>query len=1083
MPDIVNASANVNNYGTMDPFQMQLLSIEEKLRLAAAQALRTGAPHLQDDPGGAAMATVNQAFAPAEIAKLQTQRQKLSDDYEQSYQKTIADAPEEVRGMLSDPRTRAAGMELYKQYTSDRLDDKSSSLPGSPGFRAGERGTTTAPYQEGGALPNSVAAARGADVPDPDRLPSPLEIQKMLQSHNPRRVEVGKFYAKLIEDNDPTHSARLNLRGERVPDVGLQDARRFNEAVDAAGKAVNQAPYQTVGPNQDIKQNFPFQQNTGQNPAQFLGITGQNGPTAPVGQPGATGVPPPPQQPVSAPNMPVSGLSGTPPPTAPGAAPGGPAPFLSQTNKPYTPQEIAWMQKDMAQSGQGPNVQPFIQQNNGGALPSSVAAQGSVPVSAPAPGPALPLSTGAGPERYLDEKSRLTLNSPTGQPNAAWAEVQKGQIQNHQKQIAVVGETLNDMQEYKDNLVVLNDLIHKPHYSGDLAVQALKVPQALNSSDPMIANTARIESVSTRLQMTMAKFAQANRATNLDLQIAGKTIPSVHDTEITQIQHTGDLLKYIERDEKRAQFVYDQGMNYMPIGASVKAWNQYQRDQDKANPTPPAEATQQPQAGSSALPQSTGSGSTWDAVKETAGNIGGFLTDKQSWKDMASNAVALPGALASNPGALVDATVDKATGIGQLFDPDIGDRSKAMTRYAEHQAKAEQDPKYKAAYTFGQVGNPINAAAMAGGGIPALFLGGAAASAEPKSSWTQSAKSAAFGGAVNTVLGGAGRFIPATKVSAALGDITEDVLNKFPSLRSTLTSGQVGERSVIPGAEKFKIPEQTKAVVDDLQTRAGLKPGDLSPQKLADGRRAVLNEENALFSSQPNVRVRVGTDLKNDFANIATQDANIQPLFAKSPSLASLHNALTGPNIVAISPQVIRGAYKDLERMTITNPDTATAVKGFMDRALSKTLGNDNAVAFKAVREKATTLEGLEKAYAAGTGKGELAAYPTLDAVKSVKDVSSFREATSMIDRFNVGKNLKITELLNNLGRNDFGREVAAKTFVPKLGAMMQNAANKYAGIPSNALGASPSTKAILETLRRYPRAASVEGEEIYNAP
>ena len=1082
MADIVNANASASSYGTMDPFQMQLLSIEEKLRLAAANALRTGAPSLQDNPGGAAMASVRQNFAPAEIAKLQAQRQQLSDDYEQSYQKTIANAPEEVRGMLSDPRTRAAGMELYKQQVSDQLDAKNSLLPGSSGFRAGERGATTAPYKEGGALPNSVAATGGsvpgAYVPDPDRLPSPIEIQAMIRSHNPRTVEVGKFYAKLIEDNDPKHDVRPNLRGDLAPVRAYTDSENRAALRDAAQKAITTPLQDVTRPGgSGIVDQVPIDQANQWNAKATLGITGQNGPTPSGPAPVATGVPPPPQGPVSGPNMPVNGLSSTPPPTGPGAPP---PVYLDQTGKSYSPQEMAAIQRDMQKSGLGNTLTP------GQALPSSVAAQGDVPVSAPALGPALPLSTGAGPEKYLDESSRLGFQNPQGVNQPAWTKVNEQRWEKHNADLQVLGNHIPVLHGYQNLLDEYQELLKLPHKSGDAALAVQKIPEAMNSPDPEIANTARLWSVATRLQFEMAKTVAASRATNMDLQAAGKTVPTPSETEVSQKAHLNDLIRYADHDVNAAEFAFQQGQKGMPLAASSIAFSRYWKDKERAeragNPTSPAEASQQPQAGGSALPQSTGQ-SWWGATKEFGKNLGGFLTDPQAYKDMASNAVALPGALASNPGALVDATVDKATGIGQLFDPDIGDRSKAMTRYAEHQAKAEQDPGYKAAYTLGQVGNPINAAAMAGGGIPALFLGGAAAGAEPKASWTDSAVSALKSGLLNTVLGGAGRLVPATKVAPELGTTTGETLDKFPSLRSTLTTSQVGEKGVLPGIEKFKIPEQTRAIVDDLQTRAGLKTGDLSPQKLADGRKAVLNEENALFSGQPNVRVRIGTDLKNDFSNLATQDANVQPLFAKSPSLAALHNALTGPNVVAISPQIVRGAYKDLERLTISNPDTATAVKGFMDRALTKTLGDANATTFKAVREKASTLEGLEKAYAAGTGKGELAAYPTLDAIKSVKDAPAFREAGEMIDRFNVGKNLKITDLFNAAGRNDFARELAAKTFVPKAFAVAQNAANKYANIPSNALGASASTKALLEALRNIPRGASVEGQEIYNAP
>lgn len=469
---------------------------------------------------------------------------------------------------------------------------------------------------------------------------------------------------------------------------------------------------------------------------------------------------------------------------------------------------------------------------------------------------------------------------------------------------------------------------------------------------------------------------------------------------------------------------------------------------------------------------------------DTAKNVWGYLNDPQANKDTIAN-IGNWGKGTFGTSGWWDAQVDKTKGLGQLLN--IGDRKSDLADYEAHQARMESDPAYKSAYIGGNVGSPINALALYGPAtLPRLFAGGAVLSARPHESMAENVHDALVSGAINTVTGGFGRTVgPATSIIERRGATgIEGTLKDFPEFTKRLSPEQAGHPGVpfLGSAPSFKGEEQIIALNKDLQRRAGMAEGPITPESIAAAHGKASGELDTMFPRRYNgPPASLTATERQDFANRVSTDPNFEVVFNRSPNTPNLHaiyNYSTGNANVAFRPQVLVRAWQEIDQLgRSVSPEAAASAKQYIENLMGK-MSPTKVSDFAAWRDKVAILRDIESSRSTGTGDMADFLSPNNFANGSSK---AFQDADKLMRKFKVGEapwwgqNLDVANPVKSVIRATL-QKGGEKTV-----GNVANIANDL-GWPSTVLEPG-AMKAFANVLRYGPRYGSTFAQEFEDAP
>jgi hypothetical protein len=1089
------------NAFSLDPLQLEQDQIAQQMRLAEAQALRrgTGRGPSQFDIGNDMVVDLAANMAQGvDMPRLRDRQQNLSAQFQQSFDEATVGAPDQIRALIKNPATRPQGMQLLLEYNQDQMDKINGNDPSRFITQGGVNN----------ALPGTTQAIGGGG-PGPSAGQYDMQaILKGMASRNPRTKAMAEAaYKEASRQVDPDKLG-VNPDGSSAPFDANQNAAQQQKArLAAATQAVNAGPTEmklpggAVGYVPKTDPSFPTNQ--------VLGLPGQSQSQIQGGQalPGAVAAQPPqgaaPQQqalPQSAP-APQSQPDMVPVPNGPGGSRGTfpvPRPVAEkmlrngiQINLDQIPpqqlpalyQEIM-AQPDKGQQPQGQQPQVPVQQ----AQTAATAANAPIDVSLRPKG-----DVSKGYESYIDPNMKITL--PQSQyANPMQEKMYQDRVNENHAQLSKLDAkfTPGELSRLVDEA---GDIIHnKPHLSGKAAAAWQGITTLPPHVDEATANTIKLNAIAQTLAGIKTRQVQNTQISDFDFKVGQMQVPSTEMPLEGQMKVWDSLKQESDYLEGMSAAVRKGVYNNIPANEAARAFSTWHRDalkhnEDLKNPTS-APAGSSPAAGrSQAAPFE---------YKEpgTFGRIGGFLSDKTAYGDMIKSIPATVAGVATNPGAWGDALADKARGLSNFAG--FGDREVSVKRAQEHEARAAQDPQgYGAGYNFAGSVPETLAFTAAGPEMAALkgvrgaldlarvaapsvartaAVGGVSGASHTEESWGQQAKNATFGAAAGLAGSLLPAALPATRIAArAGGRATEELLSEFPRFRSTLSRSQInphaGNAAVGGGVPSVRAAEQVRAMSDDLATKAGLKPGPLDFEVITSTKNTTnKGVEDILTNGSP---TKVDSMDKQLYRTAVTSNPEIDQVMSKSPVLKFVQETLTSNSGATFKPGAAVSIWKEVQKLG--NSEAEQAVKQIVEGMVTRNMPGDVAKQFKTLNGQLGMLKEVEAAYSAGTGKLEGSRYLTPDGITRVGKENpggSMDKARHMLAQMDVGDvkprvtpDLDVTNL---------------KTLPRWAQFAVSPTVNRF---DSNALGASRSTKAILNSLRGITQAGQPAlAQEFYNA-
>jgi hypothetical protein len=1076
---------------SLDPLQLEQDQIAQQMRLAEATALRRGTgrgPSQFDIGNDSVIDTAANMAQTVDMPRLRDRQNHLSSQFQQSFDEATAGAPAQIKALVSNPATRPQGMQLLLEYNQDQMDKINGNDPSrfvtKPGATNALPGATAAAGVGGGGGQYDMQAIIAGMA---SRNPHTKEMAKAAYKEASRQVDPDKLPVM------PDGSA-----GQFDPNqVGAQQQKARQAAAQTAVNAGTELIKTPEGDRYRPKAdpNFDYMgvlglPGQGQNQTQSFALPGS---MAAQGQQQAPqSMPPAPQQqalPQANPQQPDM----VPVPNGPNGSRGT---FM-------VPRPVA---EKMLATGTSINFDQIPPQQ----LPAvyqSIMAQPDRPQQAPAPNQqaptaATPLDLSGRPkgdvqkgyESYIDPGSKI---QPPAGPLFS-----ESQTKMYQDRVNENHATMAKMEaayhpgELSHLVEKAAELVAKPHLSGKAAAMWMGVTTAPPNVDEATANTIALNNVAQAIAGLKVKANQSTQISDFDFKVGQMQAPSIE----MPLQGQQKVIDSLREDAKYLDGMHNavrKGVyNNVPANEVAAAFSSWYRDATEYNAKLQGASGNPPSAPAGSSPAAGRSQAAPFEYKEpgTAGRIWGFLNDPTAPGDMARALPSTLAGIATNPTAWKDAIMDKGRGLQNFLG--FGDRDEAVKLSQQHEGRAAQDPQgYGAGYNFaGTVPETLGYAAagpevaalkgvrgaldLAKVAAPSLVrgagVGAVSGASRPEESWgTQAVNSVwgAAGGLAGSLLPAA---LPATSIAkAAGGRAVEDLLSEFPSFRSSLSRSQINpslsNEALVGGVPTARAGRQVQAMSDDIVKQAGLKPGPIDINTVSAAKTATgKNVDNILNGTT----AKIDTADKTAFQGILS-DPNAANALAKSKILSGFAQEMQKPNPIQLKPAAVNAVWK--EAQTLGNSGPEKAVKEAIENLITRNMPPDVAAQFKTLGGQLSTLGEIEAAYGKGTGKLGGSGYLTPSGITTVGEANPggiMDRARRALGQMNVG-DVKTPD--RGWGFKD-AFNLPFKT--------VRDVASNVARVPDfNALGASSSTKAILNSLRGTLQAGQpAVAQELYNA-
>jgi hypothetical protein len=1143
--------ADQYNAFSLDPLQLEQDQIAQQMRMAEAAALRrgTGRGSSRFDIGNdAIMDTAANMAQSVTIPNLQHRQGELSKQFQQSFDEATVGAPDQIKALIKNPATRPQGMQLLLEYNQDQMDKINGMGPSAyvtkPGANSALPGATAA----AGAVAGGGSAPAGGGDPTPQEMkPGPGQfnmeaIRRGMGSRNAHTAAVAKVYHDdAVRQQDPDKLGTLPDGSAAPLDPNQIAALQRKAQLAAATQAINVPKQEIKLPNGDIgyapptDPAFPTSKVLGlptQTQSEVQGGRALPGAVAAAGPP--QGQPPVPQggPPQGQPPVPQGPapqqrpMAQAPVPAGPGMAQGTSMQIPPEVQAQREAQAFQMLQGELQKAVQAGDAQAATQIDREirtrfpkGPPQVPAAPPGGPPPGAPPQAPAAapaasapinlrsPIDTSGRPkgdvtkgyESYIDPKTTIQM-PPSQYANPMQEKMYQDRVNENHATMSKM-EAAYHPGELSHLLDQAEDIIYnKPHLTGSAAQALIHVYTAGPHADEATANTIALNAISQKIAGLMVKANQTTQISDFDYKVGQMQAPSMDMPLEAQMKVFEGLREGSQYLDGMHNAVRKGVYNNIPANEVASAYGSWYKDALEHNAKLKAAAENPTSAPAGSSPAAGKGAAAPFEYKEpgTFGRIGGFLSDKTAYGDMAKALPSTIAGIATNPTAWKDAIMDKGRGIQNFFG--AGDREESVKLLKGHEDRAAQDPQgYGAGYNFANtvpetiaytaaapemaalkgVKGALDLARVAAPSVARTTAVGAASGASrPEESWGQQGVNAAFGAAAGLAGSLLPAALPATRLAAgAGGKAVEEILTEFPRLRSTLSRAQINpgaiNDTVVGGVPTVRAVQQVQAISDDIAIKAGLKPGRLDSATISNAKTATAKEtEGILTSGAP---TKVDAIDKQFYKTAASSNPEIDKVMSKSPVLKFVQDTLTSNSGAAFKPGAAAAIWK--EAQSLGNSEAEKAVKQIVEGMITRGMPGDVAKQFKTLGQRASTLEELSAAFGADTGKLGGSGYLTPSAIMKIGEQNPggiMDRARQALGQMNVS-DVKKQSLLEGFNLMDPIGGVA------KLGRAFSN--HIISPFDRNVLGANPLTKAFVNVLRGGTQAGQpAVAQELYNA-
>jgi len=698
-----------------------------------------------------------------------------------------------------------------------------------------------------------------------------------------------------------------------------------------------------------------------------------------------------------------------------------------------------------------------------------------------------------GPRKYLGKPA---YQEPTGAPGAPpnpmkqklYEEAVMGEFKTNQKFKEALGNPQATLRTYGE----LMDLAKKPMYHGTTAEVEMMAKEVLNrfggdekrasASDQRYANTQQFVSLVKSLSGPLAQMYGYNPS-NIDLKTALTQLPTLAQDPRTQQQVTQSLMRGLEYQSKSQEFIDTAVQDGYSIAQAQAAFKRHWDETHKGAAPPEPTASPGP---SGPLAQSVGAtqGKASPPPSDSPGiNGGGYSALENAVQTLGE----VPRNLVNAAHGFNDAWGNVARGGGRILSeavsamggPDFYSGEDWKAEKARQDAMA-QNSGYGGGKLTGEIASPL--AAVPATTIPRVMaLGASIGATQPKETISEQVIAAGEGAAVSGALGTLLKVIPVTEISAAVAKGSSALQDLAQKYGVRLTSAQANDvlASKIArglGVNQARAGEQLGAVTKTLMKGAGIEGEALSTPAIAKADRVLSDGYRDVFSGSQKIQLDPG--IKKQVVDGIEGLIDTGSRFTKASKTMQLYQLFTSPTAIkAVSPNGLHEVWKEIGQVA-KDPQAAAQFRSALESMIEKGLSPAKLAEFRALNKKFGNLRDVERVWNSGTGggQGQGAGYLKAESLKNEAGRGPFKgtatdEAAGLVEQFGIPE-------------AGGGRVAIGSMTIP---GMLAAGGRAVAGpitnwADRNLMGASPSTKFLLELLRKHGAQAGTGAELSYGS-